>query len=418
MAVTTKFAKSYRTSAALMATGAIIVGPVTVSRVDQPVPGWHYDVNLAAASAANVPVNLFNMIMSIPAWEVQAMNRLADAMIATGSWQVWGPTNVFGFDEEDPPKLAAIIDMLIPVAPVSSAVGEQLNWWARANFPMNPGCAAQPNACPDAVALINGSLKVPMAQLYQGYQFPVVTNPFTGAPTSWSGQYVKLERGAALTALSNYLTATPTRVETVSLSETLTTMRKLAKSMSDAFYPFVQNSQWFDEQHAVLAPLFRSLAPALCPSCDPDNPYDNPWLKNYSPATGQRSALAPAAAVPASDFADVPGDLGPDVADDMGRGIADHARVSEDAGSDGSAALALGSTPTTMARTGVSKSSNTPERDTSGPHTLSIAPEPDQAPTAGAEAVTSTRQRQHANTGETESGSGPKRAAARTPSRR
>ena len=66
-------------------------------------------------------------------------------------------------------------------------------------------------------------------------------------------------------------------------------LKSLAKSVKDAFYPFVQNSQWFDDKNTILAPLFRSLAPALCKSCDPVDPYDNPWLKNYS--------VKPAAAV-------------------------------------------------------------------------------------------------------------------------
>ena len=96
-----------------------------------------------------VPVNLLDMFLSVPAWEIQAMDRLADAMIATGSWQVWSPTNVFGFDEQDPPKLTALVDMVIPFKPFSSVLGEQLSWWARANLPMNAGCAALPGACPD-----------------------------------------------------------------------------------------------------------------------------------------------------------------------------------------------------------------------------------------------------------------------------
>jgi len=230
---------------------------------------------------ANVPANLFNMVMSVPAWEVQAMGRLADAMVATGSWQVWGPTNVFGFDEQDPPKLAAIIDMLIPIQPLSSVLGDQLNWWARANLPMNAGCAAAQGACPDPKAMLSSMFTVPAAQLSRGYQFPVVTNPFTGQATSWSGQYVTLARSGAATSLRAYLTGPPVGVQTVSPADALGTMSRLAKSVNDAFYPFVQNSQWFDSRHTVPAPLFRAFAPVLCASCNAE-PYDNPWLKNYS----------------------------------------------------------------------------------------------------------------------------------------
>ncbi len=93
------------------------------------------------------------------------MDRFVDATIATGSWQVWSPTNVFGFDEQDPPKLTAFIDMVIPFKPFSSVLGEQLSWWARANLPMNAGCAALPGACPDLGALLNSMFKVPMSRM-------------------------------------------------------------------------------------------------------------------------------------------------------------------------------------------------------------------------------------------------------------
>lgn len=227
------------------------------------------------------------------------MGRLADAMVATGSWQVWGPTNVLGFDEQDPPKLAAIVDMMIPVQPFSTVLGDQLNWWAKANLPMNAGCAAMPSACPDPGALLSHTMTVPIPQLFQGYQFPEVTNPFTDQPTSWSGAFVKLDPGAATKALLAYLTAPPVGVATVSPTDAVRTVSRLGASMRDGFYPFVQNSEWFDTANTPIAPVFRALAPALCKSCGA-NPYDNPWLANYSPksASTESGKIAdPAAAV-------------------------------------------------------------------------------------------------------------------------
>ena len=262
-----------------------------------------------------VPINLFNMALSIPAWEIQAMDRFADAMIATGSWQVWGPTNVFGFDEQDPPKLQAFIDMLIPIKPFSSVLGEDLSWWARANLPMNSGCAALPGACPDLGALLSSMFKVPMSQLYAGYTFPEEgeegsTNPFTGEPVSWAGETVTLEPFGPVTSMWDYLTAPPTGVETVPLSDYFTVPLKLGKALFDSFYPFVQNSEWYNDEQTGLAPFFRALAPILCPSCDPDNPYDNPYLyDNYPPnqqVTGEAtdgsavSLLAAESEVPAN----------------------------------------------------------------------------------------------------------------------
>ena len=302
-------ARSYLTAGLALAGAAAVVTPIGGAGVSERASTAAYSLTAASTaitggSLSNVPVNLFNMAMSVPAWEIQAMGRLADAMVATGSWQVWGPTNVFGFDEQDPPKLTAIIDMLVPIQPFSSVLGAQLSWWAQANLPMNAGCAAAQNACPDPAAMLNSMFTVPVAELSQGYQFPVVTNPYSGQETSWSGRQVKLDPGGAFASLQGYLTAPPVGIESVSAADAFATISRLGKSIADAFYPFVQNSQWFDDQNTILAPLFRSLAPALCASCDPTNPYDNEWLNNYSPkpaavvdAPGSVAALpAPAAA--------------------------------------------------------------------------------------------------------------------------
>lgn len=290
--------KSYLSAGIALGAAVMVVtplpGPAAPARASSTayaLAAASAEVPAGAASAANVGVNLLNMVRSVPAWEVQAMGRLADAMIATGSWQVWGPTNVFGFDEQDPPKLAAMIDMLIPIQPFSSVLGDQINWWARANLPMNAGCAAAQGACPDAQAMLKSMFTVPAPQLYQGHQFPVVTNPFTKLPTSWSGEYVKLVRGAPMTSLRGYLTGPPAGVATVSAADISATVSRLKKSVKDAFDPFVQNSQWFDDKTTILAPLFRAMAPKLCASCDPADPYDNPWLENYSVKPGAAVAL-------------------------------------------------------------------------------------------------------------------------------
>ncbi|MCB0949631.1 MAG: hypothetical protein KDB44_10195, partial [Mycobacterium sp.] len=251
--------------------------------------------------------NLLNAFLSLPAWEIQAMDRFADAMRATGSWQVWSPTNVFGFDEQDPAKLQAYIDMLIPFQPFSSVLGEHLSWWARANLPMNAGCAALPGACPDPDALLDGMFTVPMSQLYSGYTFPTVTNPFTGEETSWSGQHVQLDPWEPFTSSWEWLVAPPQPVETVSLGEAFDTTQKLITSVFASYYPFVQNSEWYNDEQTALAPLFRALAPILCENCDPDNPYDNPWLyENYPPNTVEQDD--PSDEVPEADIeADVDG---------------------------------------------------------------------------------------------------------------
>ncbi|WP_313675615.1 hypothetical protein [Mycolicibacterium sp.] len=301
--------RSYLTAAA-MSVGTLTVAAGGPPPSAPPAAEMAYALAAQSSSLSNVPANLFAMVLSMPAWEFRAAERLADAMIATGSWQVWGPTNVGGFDEQDPPKLKAAVDMLMPVAPFSSVFGTQLSWWAQANLPMNSGCAAVPGACPDITAFMKGTFTVPAATLQDGYRFPTSTNPFTLQPTTWSGQFVTDQPGAAFTSLWNYLTGPSAEIETMQLGEMAGAAGKLAKSMVDAFYPFVQNSEWYNPR-TPFSQLSTALAPALCPSCDPDNPYDNPWLyENYPPspsaAVQPRAAAAAVSVLPATpdrDFA-------------------------------------------------------------------------------------------------------------------
>lgn len=132
--------------------------------------------------------------------------------------------------------------MLIPFKPFSSVLGEELSWWARANLPMNSGCAALPGACPNLGALLDSMFKVPMSQLYAGYTFPAAgeegsTNPpFTGEPVSWAGETPELEPFGPFKSTWEYLTAPPTGIETVSLGEVFATTVKFGKAMFDAFY--------------------------------------------------------------------------------------------------------------------------------------------------------------------------------------
>jgi hypothetical protein len=199
--------------------------------------------------------------------------------------------------------------MMMPIQPFSSVLGEQASWWAKANLPMDAGCAAKPGACPDLNALLNAMFKVPTTRLNEGYQFPIVTNPFTGAPTSWSGQYVKLDPGAAFAALTSYLTGPPQTIASVSPDEASAAISKVSKAVADAFDPFVPNSEWFNPEQTGLAPVFRAAAPNFCRSCDTENLYDNPWLyDNYRPNSGP----APSAAV--ADTAAVR-DAAPEVSD-------------------------------------------------------------------------------------------------------
>lgn len=269
---------------ALVGASVISVTPIAPSQPDMRVANTAVSLAAAASSIANIPANVFNAIASIPANEIQALDRLADSFLLTGSWDVWSPTNVFGFDAVDRLRLKAITDMLVPFPALSSVLGEQLSVWAQANLPMNAGCAALPGACPDPAALLSNMFQVSVLQLVSGYTFPEVVNPFDGTDPGWSGDYVKLDPFESVTSVIDYLLAPPTGAQTVSLEQVITTVTKFAQSVWVGYYPFVQDSEWFNPDTTGFAYLFRPLAPILCNNCDPANPYRNPWLyENYDP---------------------------------------------------------------------------------------------------------------------------------------
>lgn len=225
---------------------------------------------ITARNVLNVPANLLNAILSIPAAELAGMNLLAKSLEETGSLLVWSPTNAFGFDRADPDKLRAIYDLLIPFPALSSVIGAQAVVWAQANFPVNAGCAAVPGACPDPHAILSELLKVPTRQLYKGYTFPSKVNPFDGSSVDYPDGYVQLDPNAPGKAFLASLLATPTGPQTFTLGEVGATFTRLGKALFNSFYPFVQNSEYYNPDETGLAYVFRALSPILCGNCDRD----------------------------------------------------------------------------------------------------------------------------------------------------
>ncbi|TPG32274.1 hypothetical protein EAH80_20925 [Mycobacterium hodleri] len=238
---------------------------------------------ITANNIFNIPVNLFNAIVSIPAAEVAGMNLLAKSLEETGSLLVWSPTNAFGFDQADPDKLRAIYNLLIPFPALSSVIGEQAVVWAQANFPVNAGCAALPGACPDPAAILSETLKVPTSQLYSGYTFPAKVNPFDGSSVGYPDGYVQLDPDAPGKAFLASLVATPTGPQSVTLAEAGAAFARLGSALFNSFYPFVQNSEYYNPDETGLAYVFRALSPILCGNCnrDPADGYAGVYQPKY-----------------------------------------------------------------------------------------------------------------------------------------
>jgi hypothetical protein len=282
-----------------------------------PIP---YDPD--AGSWDNVAANLVNAVISMPRAFINAIDDMSYAFEVTGSWWVYTPTNVLGFDPADPPKLAALLNMLIPFAPLSEPLGESFTWWAKANLTMNAGCTGSTGpTCPDLGALLQTMFRVPTWDLIAGYKFPdVVLDPVSALEGSmgnplpegypgnvdrqvgWSGAYLELNPRDPEYSVLNYLKADPStnRPEPVTFDEIVSSLTRFAKASDLDFNPFVPMSfllkGW---PYTALTPIFKPFLPWLCPDCNPLNPAwppgatEQPWPSAAEPAP----APAPASTI-------------------------------------------------------------------------------------------------------------------------
>jgi hypothetical protein len=285
-----------------------------------PIP---YDPD--AGSWDNVAANILNGVISMPRAFVNALNDLSYAFEVTGSWWVYTPTNVLGFDPADPPKVAALFNLLVPFAPLSEPLGESFTWWAKANLTMNAGCTGTTGpTCPDLGALLRTMFRVPTWDLIRGYQFPdVILDPVSelegsmgnplpeGYPgnidraVGWSGAYLELNPRDPEYSVLNYLKADPStnRPEPITFDEIVSSLTRFAKASDLDFDPFVPMSfllkGW---PYTALTPIFKPFLPWLCPECNPLNPAwppgatEQPWPSAAEPAP----APAPASSVEGS----------------------------------------------------------------------------------------------------------------------
>ena len=273
-----------------------------------PIP---YDPD--AGSWDNVAANLVNAVISMPRAFINAIDDMSYAFEVTGSWWVYTPTNVLGFDPADPPKLAALLNLLIPFAPLSEPLGESFTWWAKANLTMNAGCTGSTGpTCPDLGALLQTMFRVPTWDLIAGYKFPdVVLDPVSALEGSmgnplpegypgnvdrqvgWSGAYLELNPRDPEYSVLNYLKADPStnRPEPVTFDEIASSLTRFAKAIELDFNSFVPMSfllkGW---PYTAFTPLFTPFLPWLCPDCNPLNPAwppgatEQPWPSAAVPA--------------------------------------------------------------------------------------------------------------------------------------
>lgn len=212
---------------ALVGASLIAVGPVTPT----PHTTLVRDADVAlTGSVANIPANVFMAALNTPANMVFGIQRFADAMAASGSWEVSQPNNVWGWDPANPEMLEGFVDMLVPFPALSRPLGEHLNWWAAANLPMHEGCAFE---CTDPIGMLQSMFTVPMWKFYspEGYTFGEVINPVDGKPTEWSEKNIKLDRFEVIKSVADYFTGEPEAFRPVTLYDFVTASANLAAAL-------------------------------------------------------------------------------------------------------------------------------------------------------------------------------------------
>jgi hypothetical protein len=101
-------------AAALAATGAVVATPVLAHQIPLAVRAIETKL-VDAGDIGNIPVNLFNDILSIPYNELEGggLATVANSMMFTGTWWVPSSTNLWGIDPGDPTHIA-LIDNFLP----------------------------------------------------------------------------------------------------------------------------------------------------------------------------------------------------------------------------------------------------------------------------------------------------------------
>jgi hypothetical protein len=364
-----------------------------------------------SGSASNIPANLANAVLSMPAAWLDGMNDFSYALEVTGNWWVYSPTNVLGFDPADPPKITAMTNWSIPFKALSNPLGDQLAWWSRANLPMDPSCTGTVGpACHDIAPILSKMFLAPAWTLAAGYQFPTLFNPVsdaegaigeeipgsTGAEAPWSGVYVKLDPNDPINSVINYLQSDPVlnSPKSITMDQVAASLDRFTKAMVLAFNPIVPMSYLLKGwPYTALTPLFLPFVPLVCPQCDPENPGGPPRTPSSA------AAAAPAATTLVDDISAEPSPAAP---------VSTPAEPASNTAEPGSAAEPV------SAATGEPRESATPAAAADAGTAEATAPAPDPVPAeSGAAADTTSADAVVADAAqETATSAGPTAAAA------
>lgn len=253
---------------------------ITNTTINGPEKSWSY-----------APINLLQAIGNIPYYSVAGTNRFANAMRASGSWWVYTPTNVLGWDPANPEMTRAFVDFLIAIPSISTPMGMTADWWARANLPMNEGCTGFP-PCDNPAGITDQMFKVQLWDFFApgGFTFtdPITPeyNPIsdteafwgqelglTGDKVEWYGETVYPEPFGETKGFLDFLISTPEGLKTPTLEDQLNAFKNLADGLNTTWNPFVPKSYVWNPDMTPFAYLARPLAKILCPTCNKIDPF-------------------------------------------------------------------------------------------------------------------------------------------------
>ena len=141
-------------AAALAATGMVAVTPLAskAAQVAAQLPVVSLATKLVDAeeSLANVPINLFDDLVNIPANELYATQFFTDNLLMAGPWFVVSPTNLWGVDPGDPTHFMSVVNFALPFTALngmdspetdfSAGLGQQVWGFVASELPTSASC--------------------------------------------------------------------------------------------------------------------------------------------------------------------------------------------------------------------------------------------------------------------------------------
>ena len=143
---------------------------------------------LDSDSVLNIPVNLFDDIVNIPANEVQGLDTAAGSLFFNDNIFVVGAANLFGIDPGDPTHVAAIDSLFAPFPALTDGYGGlnyEITGVLASELPTSLSCAVTtcyPIVPPDVVTGITGiDRELGFAQALSDPNFGLFRNWFRGS---------------------------------------------------------------------------------------------------------------------------------------------------------------------------------------------------------------------------------------------